>query len=76
MIKAVEISGHEADSRAFIHRVTKYSVNCLTCVIEVGVRLPVLQVLYRSQTLEPAVDHDGHSGAKSLTFLHTDHTDT
>lgn len=38
--------------------------------------LPVLQVLYRSKALESAVDHDGHSGAESLTFLHTDHEGT
>lgn len=38
--------------------------------------LPVLQVLHRSETLESAVHHDGHSGAERLTFLHTDHTDT
>lgn len=37
---------------------------------------PVLQVLNWPQTLKPSIDHDGHSGAESLTFLHTVHTDT
>lgn len=34
--------------------------------------LPVLQVLYRPETLESAINHDGHSGAESLTFFHTE----
>lgn len=40
----------------------------------IGQCVPILQVLHRSKTLEPAVDHDGHSGAESFTFLHTENT--
>lgn len=28
-------------------------------------------MLHAAQTAEPAVDHDGHPGAKSFTLLHT-----
>lgn len=31
---------------------------------------PVFEVLHAAQAAEPAVDHDGHSGAERFTFLH------
>lgn len=31
---------------------------------------PVFEMLHAAQTAEPAVDHDGHSGAERLTLLH------
>lgn len=32
--------------------------------------LPALQVLDAPETLEAAVDHDGHAGAQGLALLH------
>lgn len=31
---------------------------------------PVFEMLHAAQTAEPAVDHDGHSGAERFTLLH------
>ncbi len=43
---------------------------CFSDMLLCRVLPPVFQMLHTAQTAEPAVDHDGHSGAESFTLLH------
>lgn len=52
------------------HRLKKKE-NGTKNTFEIFKALPVLQVLDAAKTSEPAIHHDGHPGAKSLTLLHT-----